>query len=154
MRKKVTTPFALPIPGFGESPLTSEDFERACAREGIAVRRERIPDETARGYYSPGGGSPFIVIDARLRGRRKLLAEFHELAHHFLHGWRHDFRSELAWERLGGKRHYTPRQEWAEMQADAAALLAVAPGLSLPAVVRFLLPELSMTQTRGKEGTR
>jgi hypothetical protein len=58
--------------------MTTEDFEAACAREGITVHRRKL-NSGLRGFYLRQNGESSITIDSRLRGTEKLLTEFHEL---------------------------------------------------------------------------
>jgi Zn-dependent peptidase ImmA (M78 family) len=146
MKKKVT-PFTLPIPGFGQRPLTGEDFERACRREGITVERRPIKTKRGKvfGYYDRDGKT--IGIDSRLKGAQKLLTEFHELAHHFLHRGQYDGLKRV----LGEGR--SPYQDWKEVEADAAALYAVAPAFELSIMLELMSPKIvRMKWGGGKKG--
>lgn len=133
------SPFTLPIPGWGKRRMTTEDFERVCQREGITVHRAVI-GRGIRGIYFRRDGEPHIIITPRLRGTEKLRVEFHELAHYFLHdGERVSMREG---EFIGSKfRNYskrlTPAQEWAEVEANTAAIVAIAPGFSLLLFLQF-----------------
>lgn len=132
-RRRKPTPFTLPIPGFGVRPLTTEDFERACAREGVTVLRRALP-KGINGLYTMATERPCIFIDSRLRGARKVTAEFHELAHHFLHNG----RKEIAHYSIDADEHaYTPEQRWAEVEADTAALIAITPDYLISYMLRL-----------------
>lgn len=130
-RKEVTkqntdeqrTPFNLPIPGWNERPMTSRDFAEVCQREGITVKRHRFAG-SIRGAHCCLRGRHFIFIDSRLRGLDKLVVEFHELGHYFLHR-----QKKGLYRRLEDK-HCTSAQEWSEVEANLVALTALVPRVS------------------------
>jgi Zn-dependent peptidase ImmA (M78 family) len=71
------------IPGFGERPLTAEDFYHACRR--LKVKVHTIPLRVDGFYmFTPRGGA-HIYVNSRLYGLRWLYVAWHELAHHVLH---------------------------------------------------------------------
>lgn len=136
MTKRNLTPFTLPIPGFGERKLTTEDFERTCEREGVTVERSRLRDGL-RGFYYRLQDRPHINLDSRLKGTEKLFVEFHELAHYFLHtGQRSLFQHGIE----AGEATYTPEQEWAELEATSAAVTALNPAFPIEDILRVCLP--------------
>jgi Zn-dependent peptidase ImmA (M78 family) len=91
--------------GWNRRVLSEEDFYRICDKEGIEVIE--TPLVTA-GFYMVFEEQPYIIINANLRGVRRLHVAFHELAHHLLHaprsvgfyGLRKDHKSEREAEAL------------------------------------------------------
>lgn len=125
MAKKLT-PFNLPIPGWDERPMTSDDFKAACEREVITIKRQRLPEDVSGVFCRGEDGTPYIYIDTKLRGRDKVRVEFHELGHYFLHSHRKGLLRIV-----GVDFDYTPEQEWVETEANAVAFVALAPGFRL-----------------------
>jgi Zn-dependent peptidase ImmA (M78 family) len=138
------TPFNLPIPGWNERKMTSADFEQVCEREGITVHRQPLPGGV-RGLYTRVDGQPHIYIRASLKGSNRVRSEFHELAHHFLHGRDRDLKV------LASKfdQKLTDPQEWAEVEATAAACVALAPGFSLLSLIQIVTGSASRYNWKG-----
>lgn len=132
MNRKKYHPFNLPMPGWGERRMTTEDFMLACEREGITVRYQVIY-KSVRGLFFRVKGFPFITIHPRLKGSEKLYTEFHELGHYFLHDT--DDASLLSVP--GSDEPLSLAQQWAETEATAAGLIATAPGFSLLTFVQI-----------------
>jgi Zn-dependent peptidase ImmA (M78 family) len=147
VRKKITekrTPFNLPIPGWNERRMTSEDFMQVCAREGITATRLRFTSHV-RGSFYRQNGRPFIVTDSRLRGLERIRVEFHELGHYFLHS--------AGFERLkrmpGDPR--TPETDWAEVEAHLVSMVALAPGFDIPEFLQFIsVAEGRLSRRKGR----
>ena len=64
--------------GWNERPLGEADFYRLCKR--LKVNVTEMPLRTG-GFYYRVLGKDHIAIDSRLTGAKKLLVQFHELAH-------------------------------------------------------------------------
>lgn len=144
--KRKLTPFTLPVPGFGERRMTEADFNAACEREGITVLSQRLP-EGINGCCSWPDGKPTIVIRPRLSNYKRLHAQFHELGHYFLHGnQKHLLRV------LTSEEPYTPLQLAAEVEADTAALVAIAPGFPINFWLRAVTPDAFKSKTWAKVG--
>src|SRR4051794_1798288 len=69
-------------PEWNRRILTQEDFERFCLQDRILVR---AADIEARGAYLAVDGLRVIFLSSRLAGVEKLIIEFHELGHAWLH---------------------------------------------------------------------
>lgn len=101
------------LPEFNERSLTENDFYTICEAEGITL----IEHDKPFSWWMTVENKPFIVLNKRLRGIKRLYVMWHELGHHFLH-----FGSE-------------PNQVYfsemtkskAELEADILAILAVCP---------------------------
>jgi IrrE N-terminal-like domain len=137
MAKKPFTPFNLPIPGWNERRMTSEDFKQVCEREGIKVESFRFKG-TTRGLCTIRDGKVHILIDERLRVRERVFVEFHELGHYFFH-----LRNKRAHRALDSnfdstEENLTPAQEWAEVEANLAGSVAIAPGFYSVESIRYL----------------
>jgi Zn-dependent peptidase ImmA (M78 family) len=145
MKRKGRHPFALPVPGYGERRMTTEDFEAACAREGIAVRRKPLHDGL-QGYYLRTPAGPSITVDSGLRGAQKLLTEFHELGHYFLHD------GDRAVLRMSGSK-LEAYNDWAEVEANAVAIVALAPDFNLSLFIEHVASK-HVPRRRRKGGTR
>lgn len=68
--------------GWNQRPLTENDFYLICKR--LRVNVVEMPLRTD-GFYYRVLGRDHIAIDSRLSGVKKLLVQFHELAHLLLH---------------------------------------------------------------------
>ncbi len=133
-KKSQHCPFDLPIPGYGTRKMTHADFVQTCEREGITITRRRFTS-TVRGCYLRVNGQPHITIDSRLRGTKRTSVEFHELGHYFLHD-----QKESLMRKMDSTAKHTAAQRWAEVEADAVALVAVAPDFHLDDALDVLAP--------------
>ncbi len=100
---------------WNERSLTEIDFARICKR--FNVRVVEMPLRTD-GFYYRVMGRDFIAIDSRLTGTRKLLVQFHELAHFLLHTPESGATANF---------HGVGRKTRPEIEADAVALCALIP---------------------------
>jgi guanylate kinase len=136
--------------------MTSKDFEQVCAREGITVKREKIDKaygKNAKGVYTRAldTNEPVITIDPSLRGYQRVRVEFHELARHFLHG--NNLKNLRRFSMKTGKfPQLTPAKAWQEVEADAAALCAIAPGFPTVHLIRTVTDDLETRKTVWTEG--
>lgn len=71
------------LPGFGERPLTADDFRAACRRTRVAAHS--IPLRVDGFYMFTRRGGAHIYVNSRLRSLPWLYVAWHELAHHILH---------------------------------------------------------------------
>lgn len=101
--------------GWNERPLTEADFYRLCKL--LKVNVVEIPLRT-NGFYYRVMGRDYIAIDSRLSGVRKLMVQFHELAHFLLH---------MPESGATANFHGVGRKTRQEREADAVALCAVIP---------------------------
>lgn len=101
--------------GWNERELTERDFHRICKRLKINVIE--MPLRTG-GFYYRVMGRDYIAIDSRLTGPRKLLVQFHELAHFLLHTPESGATANF---------HNVGRKTRQEREADLVALCAVIP---------------------------
>jgi Zn-dependent peptidase ImmA (M78 family) len=138
-------PFALPVPGYGERKMTTADFEAACAREGITVRRKALHDGLL-GYYLRTPAGPSITINSRLKGDEKLRTEFHELGHYFLHD------GDRAILKMSGSK-LEAYNDWAELEANAVAIVALAPDFNLSLFIEYVASN-KVPRRRRKGGAR
>ena len=69
-------------PEWNRRILTQADFERFCLEDKILVREAAIE---ARGAYVAVDGLRVIFLSSRIVGVEKLIIEFHELGHAWLH---------------------------------------------------------------------
>lgn len=131
-RRKRLSPAMLPLPGWGERRMTLRDFREACERERIVVLRLPLPGRI-RGFYVLMRGIPTIWIDWQLKGTPLLTVLFHELGHHFMH------RGEVPPLRLADAE---PKgvADWREVEADAAANIALRPKARISKLLREALP--------------
>jgi Zn-dependent peptidase ImmA (M78 family) len=112
------------IPGFGERPLTAEDFYRICRR--LKVKAHTIPLRVDGFYmFTPRGGA-HIYINSRLRGLRWLYVAWHELAHHLLHAPKDVTVAFFCNVKPDSKE---------DVEAEAAASIAVLPAPKLRRIV-------------------
>jgi Zn-dependent peptidase ImmA (M78 family) len=151
MAKKLT-PFNLPIPGWNERRMTSDDFDSICEREGIQAISEHSCSTKALGFFTwTIDGTPTIFISPRQKGRERVRTQFHELGHYFLHSrQKHTFKTLEDEEAK-----LTPAQEWAEVEANVAALIATAPGFFLNYLIRRMTPGIGRHNwLESKEGRR
>lgn len=109
---------------WNERIFTWADFESFCAVDDIRVI-ETAMDRPA--FYCVLAGQPLIFLDRRLDGPERLLAAFHELAHHWLH---------------------TPSAMWfnshaarAEAEAELVAICCLIPATLLPELELSRYPE-------------
>jgi Zn-dependent peptidase ImmA (M78 family) len=107
----------LTIFGFNQRILTEDDFHKICDCERITV----LEMDVSSSFYMSVAGQAFIVLSKKLKGLKKTFVEFHELAHHFLHGERNT-TSAFYFNLLDSKN---------EFEADALALIALLPISSL-----------------------
>ncbi|MET0752587.1 MAG: ImmA/IrrE family metallo-endopeptidase, partial [Pyrinomonadaceae bacterium] len=77
--------------------------------------------DVSTSFYMSVLGEPTIVLNKRLKGLKRIFAMFHELSHHFLHGGK-DAANAFYFGLVESK---------AEVEADALALIALIPLLSL-----------------------
>lgn len=101
--------------GWNKRPLTEEDFYKLCKRFRIKVTE--MPLVTG-GFYYCVGGRHFIAYDSRLQPGKKLLVQFHELAHYLMHV--PDMGVTASFHGVG-------RRTRKEKEADAFALCALIP---------------------------
>lgn len=101
------------LPDFNTRSLTEDDFYTVCESENITV----IEHDKPFSWWMTVEGKPFIVLNKRLRGLKRLYVMWHELGHHFLH-----FGSEANQvyfsELIKSK---------TELEADALAIIAICP---------------------------
>lgn len=105
--------------GIGSRALTEIDFERICLREGVDVfwSSKRYPF-----YFTvPEDDVKIIVLPKRLTGFKLLFAQYHELAHHFLHGGDDPCIAFLG-----------QSDKKCEAEADAIALVSIFPTVRQP----------------------
>ena len=105
--------------GWNERALTEADFYRLCKRLKISVTE--MPLRTG-GFYYRVMGKDYIAIDSKLSGAKKLLVQFHELAHFLFHTPESGATANF---------HGVGRKTRQEREADAFALCAVIPKSSL-----------------------
>ena len=101
--------------GWNERSLTETDFYRLCKRFKVNV--VEMPLRTD-GFYYRVKGRDYIAIDSRLTGARKLLVQFHELAHFLLHTPESGATANF---------HGVGRRTRQEREADAVALCSLIP---------------------------
>lgn len=101
--------------GWNERPLGEDDFYRICRRLKVSVIE--MPLRTG-GFYYRVMGRDYIAIDSRLSGAKKLLVQFHELAHFLLHTPESGATANF---------HGVGRKTRQESEADAFALCALIP---------------------------
>lgn len=104
------------IPGFGERPLTAEDFYRACRR--LRVKGHTIPLRVDGFYMCTPRGGAHIYVNSRLNGLRWLYVAWHEVAHHVLHAPKDVTVAFFRNVSLGSKE---------DVEAEAAASIAMLP---------------------------
>ena len=107
--------------GWNERPLTESDFYRLCRRFKVNV--VEMPLRTD-GFYYRVMGRDYIAIDSRLSGAKKLLVQFHELAHFLLHTPESGATANF---------HGVGRKTRQEREADAVALCSLIPRRMLEA---------------------
>lgn len=101
--------------GWNERPLGEADFYRVCKR--LRVNVTEMPLRTG-GFYYRLMGRDYIAIDSRLSGTKKLLVQFHELAHFLLHTPESGATANF---------HGIGRQTRQEREADLFALCSLIP---------------------------
>lgn len=99
--------------GFNERQLSADDFYNICEVENITI----IEMETSTSFYMTANNKSFIILKKNLRGLRRNFTQFHELAHHFLHGGRG----------ITGAFYFGLLDNTQELEADALALIALIP---------------------------
>lgn len=105
--------------GWNERVLTEADFYRICSR--LRIRVDEMPLRPG-GFYYRVLGREHIAIDSRLTGTKKLIVQFHELAHCLLHTPESGATANF---------HGIGRKTRQEREADLFALCAVIPRTSL-----------------------
>lgn len=101
--------------GWNKRSLTEDDFARACKRFKIGVQLMPL---TIKGFYYCVKGKHYIAIDSRLRGLRKRITMFHELAHFLLHAPESGYTANFSGIKRNSKE---------EREADAFAWACVFP---------------------------
>jgi Zn-dependent peptidase ImmA (M78 family) len=104
---------------WNEAALTDNDFHRICKR--LRVNVIEMPLVTG-GFYYRVMGRDYIAIDSRLTGARKVLVQFHELAHFLLHTPETGATANF---------HGVGRRTRKEREADIFALCALIPRTQL-----------------------
>jgi Zn-dependent peptidase ImmA (M78 family) len=100
---------------WNEATLTERDFHSICKR--LRVNVIEMPLRTG-GFYYRVMGRDYIAIDSRMSGVKKLLVQFHELAHFLLHTPETGATANF---------HGVGRRTRKEREADIFALCAVIP---------------------------
>lgn len=100
------------IPGYNVRPLTFDDFEALCSRDGIVTFCHKMP---SRGWYFVMKGTPFIVINKYLSSGHKTFVGYHEYFHHRYHPGGHHYYNTLG------------LQNKVELQASTMAAIAIIP---------------------------
>lgn len=108
--------------GVGTRPMTEEDFFANCEANGVEV----IWSDKKYSFYFTLLNEHFIVLPKRLRGLKLLFAMWHEYAHFVAHVGNEP--QALFNDLADGKD---------EAEADAAALVAIAPKHMLKDVAFF-----------------
>lgn len=103
--------------GIGRRALTEIDFEKICTREGVEV----FWSDRRYALYYVVEDVKIIILPKRLTGPKLLFAQFHELAHHLLHGG-----SDPCVAFLG------QADKKAEAEANAVALISLFPRIEQP----------------------
>lgn len=105
--------------GIGTRALCEDDFYRICAREDIEV----VISPRRFAYYltAPSYDLRMIVLPQALSGLHLLFAQFHELAHHLLHGGDDPCIAFLG-----------ESDKKCEAEADAVAVLSIFPSIAQP----------------------
>lgn len=101
--------------GWNERPLSEVDFYSICRHFNVSVTE--MPLSTG-GFYYRVLGRDFIAIDSRLRGTKRLVVLFHELAHFLFHTPESGATANF---------HSVGRPTRVEREADAFAICALIP---------------------------